>query len=133
MIGYYGWYKMKKILIVDDDPIQLFTLKELFKEFGSEYEATFVDNGKKCLEFLENNPNPDLILLDIMMPEMDGWEVLEKIRQNSIWNDISVVFLTAINWDETEKYDRLCVSDHIEKPYDNNEFKKRIDIVLKKK
>ena len=81
-----------EVLIVDDDPDTLFTINEIVQSCNC---TTFVaKNGLECLNILEKNL-PDLILLDIMMPEMDGFQTIKKIRENSNWRHVPVFAVTA--------------------------------------
>ncbi len=81
-----------EILIVDDDPNTLFTLAEIVQEANC--NPIIAHNGKECLELLETKI-PDLILLDIIMPEMDGFKTIKQIKQNNKWSDIPVIAVTA--------------------------------------
>ncbi len=81
-----------EIMIVDDDPDTLFTLDEIVQ--SNDCSTILAKNGKECLEFLEKSI-PDLILLDIMMPVMDGFQTITKIRENPKWADIPVFAVTA--------------------------------------
>ncbi len=80
------------ILVVDDDNDALFTVGEFIK--GMKYDTIYAHNGMECLVML-NHVVPDLILLDIMMPQMDGFETIKKIRSNQRFNNIPIVALTA--------------------------------------
>lgn len=83
---------MKKILIVDDeDDIRMIYRKKLEK---SGYEVRTAKSGKEAIEIC-NSARPDLVLLDIVMPEMDGYKTCEKLRENSETGSIPVIFLTA--------------------------------------
>jgi DNA-binding response OmpR family regulator len=89
-----------------------------------------VESGEKCLELLKNNQIPDLILLDIMMPEMNGWEVARKLRENSEWRKIPIIFLTATE-DETSKITGTIIGKYyIEKPFEITNLKEKIDKAL---
>lgn len=81
-----------KLLLIDDDP-NLILLVQDYLEFQG-YQVTTVDNGKEALERLEEEI-PDLIICDIMMPEMDGYELVERIREDSRISWIPVIFLSA--------------------------------------
>lgn len=124
---------MKKIILVDDEKDQIFSIKTGFEqEYPNEYEIIGVESGKKCIELLEKNVEPDLILLDIMMPEMDGWEVFDKIKANQSWRKIPIIFLTARSDGLAKSAGSMIADDYIEKPIDIQELKIRIDNVLKK-
>jgi len=124
---------MKKIMFVDDEKDQIFCIKTGFEqEYPNEYEIIGVESGKKCIELLEKNVLPDLILLDIMMPVMDGWEVFDKIKANHTWRKIPIIFLTARSDGLAKSAGSMIADDYIEKPIDIKELKIRIDNVLKK-
>ena len=122
----------KKIMAVDDEPDQTYTLKQLFKRYCKEYDLITVNSGIDCMEFLENNPPPDLILLDIMMPGMSGWQVFDRLKDNPLWKNIPVFFLTARRDDLTKKVGDYLGDDYIEKPFDLKDLKRRIDQFLLK-
>jgi CheY-like chemotaxis protein len=125
---------MKKIMIVDDEEDQIFCIKTGFEElYGKDYEIIPVDSGKHCFDLLEKKVIPDIIILDIMMPGMNGWEVFDKLRANKEWRNIPVVFLTARSDEFAENAGGLIADDFIEKPIDIKELARRIEIVLKKK
>lgn len=118
---------MYHLLIVDDDKINLSAAKNALS--GS-YKITAVTSGGQALNFLQNN-TCDLILLDINMPEMDGFEVMAKIRENPRLADIPIIFLTADNDPEIES---RCLKegamDFITKPFVLNVMLSRIGRVL---
>ena len=120
----------KKIMVVDDEPDQLLTVKQVLEDMEEEYEVICVDSGIRCLDLLKNKNIPDLILLDLLMPEMNGWELISKLKQNLKWRNITVIFLTAID-DETSKITGKNIAEEfIEKPFDASEFKNKIKKVL---
>jgi len=124
---------MKKIMLVDDEQDQIFTIKAGFdQEFPKDYEIIGVESGKKCFELLEKKVIPDLILLDIMMPDMNGWEVFDKLRANQSWKNIPVIFITARSDGLAANAGAMIAEDYIEKPVEIKELKTRIDNVLKK-
>lgn len=88
----------KRILVVDDERTNLVRAKMLLQE---EFAPILVSSGQQCLEYL-NEHRPDLILLDIMMPDMDGLQVMKKIQENEELKNIPVIFLTADSTPETE-------------------------------
>jgi signal transduction histidine kinase/DNA-binding response OmpR family regulator/methyl-accepting chemotaxis protein len=81
-----------EVLIVDDDPDTLFTLNEIVSSCNC--NTVMVKSGRECLKILETRI-PELILLDIMMPDMDGFQTLKRIRQNKAWRNIPVFAVTA--------------------------------------
>ena len=106
---------MKKvILVVDDDRLNLMVAQKLLSE---EYRVAAVNSGELALHYLERNI-PDLVLLDIQMPKMDGLEVMRRLQEDKQWRKISVIFLTA---DRTEKTEETCFKmgavDYIGKPF----------------
>ncbi|HVQ01385.1 MAG TPA: response regulator [Candidatus Thermoplasmatota archaeon] len=124
---------MKKIMLVDDEKDQIFYVKVSFKNlFGKEYTIIPAESGEKCIELLRNKEIPDVILLDIMMPKMNGWEVFDRLRANPRWKDIPIIFLTARTDEFAEHAGTLIADDYIKKPIEIKELRARIDNVLKK-
>ena len=121
---------MKKIMIVDDDPDVRDSVKYAL-EYYSDYEVICVESGSSCFELLKNNEIPDLILLDIMMPDMSGWETHNKIKNNRSWRNIPVVFLTARTDRIAKDAGSFLAEDYVEKPFEISELKQRIDKILK--
>jgi len=123
---------MKRIMVVDDLPDQIFTIKQTLENLDDEYEIIGAESGEQCLELLNNGEVPDLILSETRMPGMTGRELLDRLKENPTWKDIPIFFLTA--WEEKSAEDSIRdVGDgHIEKPVDMRDLKERIDTVLKK-
>jgi two-component system, sensor histidine kinase and response regulator len=116
------------ILIVDDIPRNLQVLGNILKNEG--YETAVATNGKEALASI-NKAKPDLILLDIMMPEMDGYEVCSQIKSNPDNKDIAVIFLTGkSDSDEIVKGFSLGASDYITKPFQKSELMARVKTQL---
>jgi two-component system sensor histidine kinase/response regulator len=122
---------MKTIMVVDDEPDQIFTVKNVLESSGGKYEVIGVNSGMQCLELLKDNRIPDLILLDIMMPEMSGWQVFYRLKENSSWKNIPVIFLTARKDEMAKGAGDFLGDDYIEKPFNREDLKKRIDYFLK--
>ncbi len=121
----------KSILIVDDNSFNLQLLGNLLK--GYSYEIEFAVNGEAALEWL-NTAKFDLILLDINMPGMNGFEVCKKIRSNPLFNNMPVIFLSAeSDRDSILKGFELGAQDYLSKPYDSRELLVRVrtHLVLK--
>ena len=121
----------KKIMIVDDEPGVLYTIKHGLESLDAGYEVIPVESGKQCLEMLEQDTIPDLIILDIMMPEMNGWEVHKKLKNQVQWRTIPVIFLTAATDTTSKRIGSIIGDDYIQKPFDVPDLKKRIEKVLK--
>ena len=119
----------KKVLIVDDEPDILFTLSRMLEMSG--YSVAKAASGKDCIKKL-NEFTPDLVLLDIMMPEMSGWDVAAKIKDNSSWRDIPIIFLTAKGDTMSIGMGGLSAQDYIVKPFNIEDLKSRIEQVLKR-
>lgn len=118
----------KKILLVDDNEISLVIAATLL---AGNYEITSVKSGKEALHLLLHEYKPDLILLDILMPDMDGWETFHKIRGISLLNQVPIAFLTSINDAEKIKYSyQIGAADFITKPYDKTELLNRVDKIF---
>jgi CheY-like chemotaxis protein len=125
---------MRKIMMVDDEADQIHILKILLGvRNNNDYELLDAKSGTECLQMLKNNQIPDVIILDIMMPGMSGWEVFEKIKENPTWNKIPVIFLTARTDETAKRAGGFLGDDYVEKPYDINELIESIDKVIEKK
>lgn len=104
---------MKTILVVDDDKLNL---NNAMKILSPAYKVVPMPSGKMALNYLTKNI-PDLILLDILMPEMDGFEVMRQIRAKQEWTDIPVIFLTAdVSPQTCTKGGALGATGFMEKP-----------------
>ena len=96
-------------LVVEDDPASRQMMREMLEKDG--WQVVEAENGRVAMELMEQN-QPDFILLDLMMPEMDGFDVAARLQQNEAWRDIPVVVLTAK--DITEE-DRRRLNGYVEK------------------
>jgi len=117
---------MKKpaILIVDDTPSNIHILVE---SLGDEYDIKVAKNGRSAIEIAGRTDKPDLILLDIMMPGMDGYEVCMRLKKSESTHDIPVIFLTAKNDPADEEYGlSIGAVDYISKPFVPSITKARI-------
>ena len=119
-------------MIVDDEPDVIYTIKQGLEKLNPNYNVVGAESGKKCLDFLENNQIPDLILLDIMMPVMSGWEVLNRLREKAKWRNIPVVFLSAKTDTFSKTFGITVAMDYIEKPFEIVDVKNRIEKVFQK-
>ncbi|MFH1756206.1 MAG: response regulator, partial [Candidatus Latescibacterota bacterium] len=117
-----------RILAVDDEPHILRILKFTLEKAG--YDVSTAVNGEEALERIEED-NPNLVILDVMMPKIDGFEVCRKMRQDFRMNQIPVIMLTA-KGDLAEKVKGLegGANDYLVKPYSNEELLLRVKNVL---
>jgi two-component system, OmpR family, response regulator VicR len=110
-----------KIVCIEDDPKTIDLVKLILKKEG--FEVSGVSNGREGLATVEA-VRPDLVLLDLMMPDMDGWEVFQSLRANETTRDVPVIILTA----KAQSIDKVLalhiakVNDYITKPFSPNEL-----------
>ena len=106
----------KRLMVVDDDPDILISIRKIFENEG--YEVLTVDTGWDCLKELEMGFN-GIILMDIMMPFMDGWDTIEQILKRGYTKDIIISILTAKGTPDHEKMKGLqgYIYDYITKPF----------------
>jgi CheY-like chemotaxis protein/signal transduction histidine kinase/CHASE3 domain sensor protein len=110
-------FHSKKILLVDDDMRNVFALSKILQERGLEVIKS--ENGKSALEMLDKHTNIDLVLMDIMMPEMDGYEAMKRIRSQVKFRNLPVIALTAKAMkDDKQKCIDAGANDYITKPID---------------
>jgi CheY-like chemotaxis protein len=120
-----------KILIVDDEPFNVDYLEQELEDL--DYDTVSACNGREALEQVEAEL-PDVILLDIMMPEMDGFQVLEHLKANESWRNIPVIVISAMN-DMTSvvRGIKLGAEEYLPKPFDEVLLKARIKASLERK
>lgn len=117
-------------MVIDDNPTVTLTVQAGLADMSAEYEVIQASSGAAGLERLQKGETPDLILLDLMMPVMDGWEVHRKLKEHQIWRKIPIIFLTAVTDKTSKKIGQLVGSDFVEKPFNIKDLKNRIDAVL---
>jgi CheY-like chemotaxis protein len=116
---------MINILAVDDEEDILYTIKYGFEKFNN-YHINTAKNGEECINILKDNI-PDLILLDLMMPKMNGWQVLDIILGNPKWREIPVFIITGAGDTKFKKQAEELGINYIEKPFTIEHLKKEID------
>lgn len=118
-----------KVVCIEDDPKTIDLVKLILKKEG--YEVTGVGNGREGLAVIES-VKPDVVLLDLMMPDMDGWEVFQSMRANESMKHIPVIVLTA----KAQSIDKVLglhiakVNDYITKPFSPSELIQSVRKVL---
>ena len=120
---------MSNILVVDDES----RMRKLIKDFliKDDYKVLEAEDGEKALDVFEKNEQKiDLIILDVMMPKLDGWSVLRKIRQSS---QLPVIMLTARGEEQDELFGfELGVDEYISKPFSPKILVARVEAILKR-
>ncbi|ADO68973.1 HAMP domain-containing protein [Stigmatella aurantiaca] len=111
----------KKVLVVDDDMRNIFALTSVLENQG--LQVIFAENGRAAIEMLEKNRDVDVVLMDIMMPEMDGYETMQAIRQNLQYAQLPIIAITAKALkDDREKCMAAGASDYLPKPVDTDKL-----------
>jgi putative two-component system response regulator len=118
----------KTLLLVDDAPENLDVLKGLL---SNDYNLKAVPNGKIALKIAGMNPHPDLILLDILMPIMDGFEVLQELQNNEDTKQIPVILLSALDSEENIKKGMdMGAVGYIPKPFEPDVILNKVEEIL---
>jgi DNA-binding response OmpR family regulator len=121
----------KRILCIEDEQEMIDLIRLILSRRG--FEVKGANGGKAGLELIRKEP-PDLVLLDLMMPDMDGWEVYQQMKANEATRDIPVIVVTA----KAQSIDKVLglhiakVDDYIAKPFSPQELLNSVDKVLKK-
>jgi DNA-binding response OmpR family regulator len=119
----------KKIMVVDDEPDILLTVGQMLEMSG--FEIVRAKDGNECIDMLNDLQSaPDLILLDIMMPNISGWDVAARIKENPKWKNIPIVFLTAKGDTMSIGMGGLAAEDYIVKPFDIKDLIIRVKKIL---
>jgi CheY-like chemotaxis protein len=114
-------FRGKQVLIVDDDVRNIFSLTSVLEERGM--TVRFAENGRDGIEALQQHPDTDLVLMDVMMPEMDGYETMRAIREIPEFKSLPIISLTAKAMKgDREKSIAAGASDYITKPVDTDQL-----------
>jgi putative two-component system response regulator len=123
--------KKIKIYLIDDDDIHLTTAELFLKD---EYEVHKAKSGQEALDNITNNKFiPNIILLDLTMPNMTGWEVFKRLRQIDSLKNVPIAFVTSIaEAEEKKKAFKMGIADYILKPFNMTELKGKVKDIRKK-
>jgi len=125
--------KQARVLIADDDPDVREFLKLILE--GTSHKLTFAANGEEVMEKV-NEQIPDLLVLDLLMPKKDGFEVIKELKKESKYSKIPILILTSVKKEASERrYEletglSLDVDDYVEKPINPQDFIHRIEKIL---
>ncbi|MBP6343652.1 MAG: response regulator [Candidatus Omnitrophica bacterium] len=120
--------KEKKVLVVDDDPVVVRLVKELLKSQG--YQVETAKDGIDAMVIVKKE-KPDLIVLDIMMPELNGYDVLRTLKFTDEYKEIPVLLLTAREQELDKRIGEMMGIDYLQKPVNRESFLEKINKALK--
>ncbi len=119
----------RRVLVVEDEPENRLFIGLMLRTEG--YEVVEAEDGPAAFEALASQARPDLILLDVMMPGLNGWQVFERIRDNPSWDAIPVVMLTALaQRADVERAVSLGVDGYLTKPFEPADLVHKIEDTL---
>jgi two-component system, OmpR family, alkaline phosphatase synthesis response regulator PhoP len=119
---------VKSILVVEDEPNIVLSLQFLMKKAG--FDVRVARDGDEALEAVEVQ-TPDLILLDVMIPKRDGYDVCQTIRANPDWQDVYIIMLTAKGREvDREKGLALGANDYVTKPFSTRDLTEKVKQIL---
>ena len=120
---------MKRVLVVDDDPSHALLAQLVLERAG--FGVRHAGDGPLALEALAEDPLPDLVLLDVMLPRLDGFEVLKRIRADPRTKSLPVIMVTSFSRDQDAARGRkLGANDYIVKPLMETDFLKRVKALI---
>lgn len=119
---------LKQVLVIDDEPIMRKLLQQILKD---KYEVILKENGREALEWMYSGNIPDLVVADLNMPEIDGFEYIEKVRESGFFNDVPLIVLSGEESSaERIKCLKLGANDYLIKPFNPEELGVRIDNLI---
>lgn len=120
---------MRTILIIDDEPIMRKLLEQILR---SKHEVIAMENGKEALEWMYAGNIPDLVVADLRMPEIDGFEYIRRVRESGYFSDLPLIVLSGEESSvERIKCLKLGANDYLTKPFNPEELALRIDNLLR--
>jgi DNA-binding response OmpR family regulator len=120
----------RKVLIADDDPQILAMISQRLRKRG--YEVVEAENGTRAVEQARAT-RPDVIVLDVLMPGMSGWEVARAVRHDAALKDTPIIVLTAIGHTTNEATSPLFADEYLDKPFEFADLERKIALVLGRK
>jgi len=118
----------KSILVVEDEPNIVLSLQFLMKKAG--FDVRVARDGEEALQAVEER-TPDMVLLDVMIPKRDGYDVCQTIRSNPDWSNIHIIMLTAKGRDvDREKGLALGANDYVTKPFSTRDLTEKVKEIL---
>lgn len=121
--------KREEVLVIDDQPIMLKLLEQILKD---RYEVVALENGKEALEWMYSGNIPDLVVADLNMPEIDGFEYIQRIRESGFFYDVPLIVLSGEESSaERIKCLKLGANDYLIKPFNPEELRLRIDNLIR--
>lgn len=123
--------KREEVLVIDDQPIMLKLLEQILKD---RYEVVALENGREALEWMYSGNIPDLVVADLNMPEIDGFEYIQRIRESGFFYDVPLIVLSGEE-SSTERIKclKLGANDYLIKPFNPEELRLRIDNLIRLK
>ena len=125
--------KTTHVMLVDDNPDITGMVKKRLEKMEESLEIIVANSGQECFDILKGGEKPDLFLLDIMMPNIDGWDVAAELKKNPELKNIPIVFFTAKTDPSCKAFGKIVSADYIEKPIKIEELKRKIDNILNDK
>jgi DNA-binding response OmpR family regulator len=123
--------KQRQVLIIDDEPIMRKLLEQILKD---RYETVTMENGREALEWMYSGNIPDLVVADLNMPEINGFEYISKVRESGFFNDVPLIVLSGEeSSSERIKCLKLGANDYLIKPFNPEELGLRIDNLIRLK
>lgn len=121
--------KPKQVLIIDDEPIMRKLLEQILKD---RYETVSLENGREALEWMYSGNIPDLVVADLNMPEIDGFEYITRVRESGFFSDVPLIVLSGEESSaERIKSLKLGANDYLIKPFNPEELGLRIDNLIR--
>jgi CheY-like chemotaxis protein len=115
----------KKVLIVDDNPYVIVSARSVLEDAG--YEVFAATSGEECLSFLEREQFQGVILMDLMMPKMDGWETIDEIVKRGLDKNVVISVLSAKDYPVEKPKQMDFIADYFVKPFNNEKIVKKLD------